>query len=237
MGDTDTKPRPCQGRIVSIDDVLPDTRIIRVKLDNKQRLNFQAGQYARLSFPGIEARPFSIASAPGQPYLEFHIRNTGRGVGAHVAEELKPGSEILIEAPFGTSHWRPSSRPLLALAGGLGIAPIKAILETHLKDVRHSPAHLYWGARDESQLYLDLFFRDLAKKNPRFSYIPVLSHDAGNSRFRTGFLGPALTEDHPSLEGFSIYMAGPPPMIEATLPLLLQKEAEKDFIFSDAWSP
>ena len=83
------QPHQYQGRITGIKDVLPDTRILKVTID-KQLFSFKAGQYILLSFPGVEPRPFSIAS-PGSPELEFHVKNSGRGIDTRVFADLKPG--------------------------------------------------------------------------------------------------------------------------------------------------
>ncbi len=238
------KSRQYTGRVVGVHDVSPDTRKLTVEIDNKQRLPFNAGQYVHLAVEGFEHRPFSIASAPHEPLLEFHVKSSGRGLSAHITEALQPGSPILLEGPLGISHWRPSdgtiTRPLLAIAGGLGIAPLKSIIEACLHDRSHPPVHLYWGARQRSQLYLDDYFRGLTRKYPRFSYIPVLSDDKndpsqGTDSYRTGLLGHAVAEDFETLSGMSIYMAGPAAMIDATVPLLLHKDAEEDYIFSDGF--
>ena len=237
--------RQYTGRIIGVHDVSPDTRKLTVEIDNKQRLPFSAGQYVHLALPGFDPRPFSIASPPHEPLLEFHVKSSaGRGGGkdslsAHIVEELAPGSPISLTGPLGSGHWRPEARPLLALAGGLGIAPLKSIIEACLHDRSHPPVHLYWGARQRSQLYLDDYFRALGKKYPRFSYIPVLSDEKNDSGFgahyRTGMTGAAVAEDFDTLAGISIYMAGPAAMIDATLPLLLHKGAEEDYIFSDGF--
>ena len=227
--------RQYTGRVIGVHDVSPDTRKLTVEIDNKQRLPFNAGQYVRLAVPGFEGRPFSIASAPHEPLLEFHIKSSGQGLSAHIVEVLQPGSPITLEGPLGVSHWRPAARPVLALAGGLGIAPLKSVIETCLHDRAHPPVHLYWGAKVRSQLYLDDYFRTLAKKYPRFSYIPVLSDEKNDPHYRTGLTGAAVAEDFETLSGVSIYMAGPAAMIETTLPLLLHKGAEEDYIFSDGF--
>jgi CDP-4-dehydro-6-deoxyglucose reductase/ferredoxin-NAD(P)+ reductase (naphthalene dioxygenase ferredoxin-specific) len=235
-----TSSRHYTGRVIGINDLSPDTRKLTVEIDNKQRLPFSAGQYVHLGVEGFEERPFSIASPPHEPLLEFHIKSTGRGLSAHIIDALKPGSPIALKGPLGSSQWRPEAlRPLLAVAGGLGIAPLKSIIETCLHDRSHPPVHLYWGARARPQLYLDDYFRALTKKYPRFSYIPVLSEEKDDPdsgpQYRTGFTGHAVAEDFETLAGLSIYMAGPGPMIEATLPLLLHKGAEEDYIFSDGF--
>ncbi|MBU6475069.1 MAG: hypothetical protein KGQ70_03810 [Alphaproteobacteria bacterium] len=233
-------PRPYTGRVIDVHDVAADTRRITVEIEGRQRLPFGAGQYMNLSVAGFEGRPFSIASAPHEALLEFHIKNSGHkngkpGLSAHIAETLKPGHAITLEGPLGNIRWRPdgASRPLLMLAGGLGIAPLKSIITACLHGAGHPPVHLYWGVRTREQLYLDGFFRGLAKRTPRFSYIPVLSDEKDPAPCRGGLIGHAVAEDFETLAGFSVYMAGPPVMIDATLPLLLHKNAEEDYIFSD----
>lgn len=231
-----TPPRLYTGRVIEIHDISPDTRKISVEIDNRQRLPFMAGQYVRLALPGFEERSFSIASPPHEDLLEFHIKNSGHGLSAHLTGALQPGSSIGIRGPLGDSHWRPTERPLLALAGGLGIAPLKSIIDSCLYNRSHPPIYLYWGARHSTQLYLDGHFRALGKKHPRFAYIPVLSEEKDRPHCRTGLAGSAAAEDFETLAGMSVYMAGPPAMIEATLPLLLQKGAEEDYIFSDGFT-
>lgn len=231
-----TDQRQYTGRVIDIHDVSPDTRKFTIEIDNRQRLPFTAGQYVRLTLPGFEDRPFSIASAPHEPLLEFHVKNSGQGLSSHIVGDMKPGSTVAIDGPHGVGHLRPGERPLLAVAGGLGIAPLKSIIDACLFDRAHPPIYLYWGTRHSGQLYLDDYFRALGKKHPRFSYIPVLSEEKEHPSCRTGMAGSAVTEDFETLAGMSIYMAGPRVMIDATLPLLLQKGAEEDYIFSDGFT-
>ncbi|HCS23890.1 MAG TPA: FAD-binding oxidoreductase [Alphaproteobacteria bacterium] len=229
-------PAALHARIVSVEDVMSDTRILRLELAQRQPFKFRAGQYAHLRLGDWPARPYSIASAPGDDFIEFHIRSAGQGgLSDALTSETRPGSEIIIEGPFGHSYWRGGARPLLALAGGLGVAPVKSILEAHLATAGAAPCHLYWGVRSEEQLYLDRHFRVLGQKHPHFSYIPVLSDAAVDARLRRGFVSDALAEDFSHIGDFDIYLAGPPPMVAATLPALLDLGADKERIFSDAW--
>ena len=225
-----------EARAFFIEDIAENTRILRFELNNGKKLNFRPGQYAVLEAPGIPPRPFSIASAPQRPYLEFHVKNSGHGVSSYLFNSLRIGSEVVLEAPLGDHYWRASDRPLLAIAGGVGIAPLKAVIEAQLEHAPKQETHLYWGVRDAAHLYLDKAFRDLKKAHPAFHYVPLLAKDAENTgNLRQLHAGPAILEDFTTLKGFDIYMAGPAAMVEATLPLLLERGAEKDFIFSDAF--
>ncbi|MBI1216080.1 MAG: hypothetical protein GC185_09720 [Alphaproteobacteria bacterium] len=229
-------PRLYTGRVTGIEDSSPDTRILRVTLDSAEPLKFRAGQYANIHAPGMEPRAFSIASSPHDPELEFHVKNSGRGISAYIFSALTRGAEVTLEAPFGRHYWRPLQKPLLALAGGVGIAPLKAIIETHLLEDAAAPVWLYWGVKTAKQLYLDSYFRRLAEQYPRFHYTPLLSDPpGGRSPLRTGTVGDALAVDFPNLTGCAVYMAGPAAMVDATLPRLLEKGAEREFIYSDAF--
>lgn len=222
-------------RTVDIEDDSSDIRIIRLEIENKTRLSFRPGQYVFLEVPGLEGRAFSIASTPDEQHLEFHVRNSGHGISAHITGDLHLGDALLVKGPFGKNTWQESDRPVLALAGGLGIAPVKSIIQAGLRSRQASPIHLYWGVRDENHLYLDPFFRDLTQKNKRFSYIPVLQENT-SGRFRQGLIHEPVLEDFDDLEGHDIYMAGPMGMIDAMIPQLLNHGAEKDRIFCDTFS-
>lgn len=220
--------------MATVEEIAADTRIYR--LDTGGPLPHRAGQYALLQADGFEPREFSIASPPEAGYFEFHIKATGRGgLSDHIFKTWRKGSDVTLVAPFGEHYWRPSPRPLLALAGGVGIAPLKAIIEAHFAYAKHSPAHLYWGVRDAAHLYLDNFFKGLSTRHPEFHYVPLLAQKSEGATQRTGYIAPALGADFPTLAGFNIYIAGPRAMIDATLPVLLGKGAEKEWLFSDSF--
>jgi len=227
-------PALYQAHVSSVEQITADTRILGLTLDGGKRLKYLAGQYALLQAEGFEPREFSIASAPHHDELEFHIKSTGRGISNHIFGNWSEGTKVKLQAPFGAHYWRPSTRPLLALAGGVGIAPLKAIIGAHFEHAPHAPAALYWGVRDEAHLYLDSSFITMAERNPAFSYVPLVAGEANEDR-RRGFIGPAVGEDFPDLSRHIIYMAGPAAMVHATLPALLEHGADKDFIFSDAF--
>ena len=60
----------------------------------------------------------------------------------YVAETLKVGDKVRVEGPFGASYLRESHRgPIIAVAGGSGMAPIKSIVERALQ--KALPQHIY----------------------------------------------------------------------------------------------
>lgn len=208
--------RRLECRVVGIADATHDIRILKLRIDAGGPFDYAAGQYAAVGFDGLPPRDFSMASPAGGPELEFHVRTIEGGtVSAFVRRALKPGDRVRVEGPHGTAYLRESHRgPILALAGGSGLAPIKAIVERALAIALPQPIHLYFGVRDERDLYLEDHFRRLAATEPKLSFVPVLSEPTGRTRRRTGFVADAVAADFRDLDGAKAYVAGPPVMVE-----------------------
>lgn len=172
-----------------------------------------------------------MASAPGAEHLEFHIRRVAGGaVTTHVLENLSVGDPVRISGPMGTAHYRAAhTGPMLLLAGGSGLAPIKAIVEAALAAGALQDLFVYFGARDERDIYLESHFQDLAARHGNLKFTVVLSEPDGPTERRTGFLAEAVAADFADLDGFKAYLAGPPVMVEsATIALTKMGLARRD---------
>lgn len=166
---------------------------------------WKAGQYVNIRFADFPPRAYSIANAPGA-LLEIHVRRGKGPVSAHVMETLKEGDTVLFTGPEGQSvygEW--IDGPVMALAGGLGIAPIRAIAEEAARRDFAKPFILYWSAASPCEHYIDGYFRALEEARGNFKFIPV-----------AGPIEPdriAGTLDDPGR--WNIFISGPPAMIGA----------------------
>jgi len=197
----------------------PARHLTVAKVESGAPFAFFAGQFARVRFDGERARDLSIASRPGARILEFHIRDLPRH-GASLFERLTPGMAVGVEGPFGTGYLREEFQgPILLIAGGSGIAPVKSIVETALAKGMRQPIHLYFGVRDEPDLYLESHFEQLARAHSNLRFVPVLSAEGAGAR-RRGLVGAAAAADFADLSGFKAYVFGPPPMVRETVTAL-----------------
>ena len=214
-----------------------DIRIVRLKIESGGPFDYSPGQYAQVTFPGLPPRDYSMATMPQGDMLEFHIRLVpGGAVTPYVQNDLKVGDPVRVEGPLGTAHLRDSHRgPILAVAGGSGLAPIKAIVEAALAGGAQQPIHLYFGVRAERDLYLEDHFGALAGKHPNLSFIPVLSEPDGPTDRRTGYLADAVAADFGDLDGFKAYLAGPPIAVETTVERLRAADMRRRDIHADAF--
>lgn len=112
----------------------PDTAVLTCRA-LQHPLRWRAGQYVSLEVPRHHPRVwrnYSVANAPkGDNVLEFHVRSPGAGwVSGALVRRVRPGELLRLAAPMGSMTLdRASDRDILCVAGGVGLAPIKALVE------------------------------------------------------------------------------------------------------------
>jgi naphthalene 1,2-dioxygenase ferredoxin reductase component len=224
-------------RVVELSHATHDIRVVRMKIESGGPYNFAAGQYASVQFAELPARDYSMANRPDDDVLEFHIRLLpGGAVTPHVAQVLKVGDAVKVVGPYGSSHLREKhTGPVLALAGGSGLAPIKSIVETALAQGAQQKITLYFGVRAERDLYLEDHFTALCRRHPNLDFIPVLSQAEAPTQRRTGFLADAVRADFHELDGAKAYLAGPPIMVETAMTALMEMGLRRQDCHADAF--
>lgn len=208
---------PC--RIEKMEKAAPDVMILQLRLPSVERLEYLAGQYVDIVQRGGRRRSFSLASAPSSDQrLELHIRHVPGGAFTdEVFSSFHEKTLLRIEGPLGGFFLREDSpRPILMLAGGTGFAPIKSMLMHLMERGFERSVHFFWGARRRADLYQHALVEAWQRDLDKFSYTPVLS-EAGDEQWThpRGWVHEALLAQYPQLAAYDVYMAGPPPMIEA----------------------
>ena len=186
-------------------------------VEGEPRLQWLPGQYLDVLLDDGRRRPFSIANGP-QPdgMIELHVRHVaGGGFTSRVADELAVGDTLHIEAPLGTFVAREDSeRPMIFVAGGTGIAPVKAIVEHFIELGTRRAMDVYWGVRRAADLYLLPQIDQWRRQARQLRFHAVLSEEGCASGLRLGLAHDAVLADHADLSKHDVYMSGPPAMIE-----------------------
>jgi CDP-4-dehydro-6-deoxyglucose reductase/ferredoxin-NAD(P)+ reductase (naphthalene dioxygenase ferredoxin-specific) len=224
-------------RVIELEDLTHDIKRVGLAIVSGGPFDFSAGQYAALRVASLPARDFSMANRPDEPVLEFHVRHMAGGAASrYIVRHLALGEAVRLEGPFGSAHLRNHhTGPVLAIAGGSGLAPIKSIVETALARGARQPIHLYVGMRDERDLYLEPHFTALAEAHSNLRFTPVLSEPSQATARRTGFVHDAIAADIGDLDGAKAYIAGPPAMVEAATAMLLERGMSRGDIHADAF--
>jgi ferredoxin-NAD(P)+ reductase (naphthalene dioxygenase ferredoxin-specific) len=220
---------PIDAEIVRLRHGRADVAILTLK--PLQPFSWRAGQYVQLGAPGFAPRFYSIANAPAGPDLlpEIHVRKAGNeGLSAWLVEQARPGAILSLAGPFGDlSIEAHDERPVLLIAGGLGIAPLKSLVERALQRTGGHEVVLVWGTNHEMDQYLRDYFHDLAVSDPRFRFISVTGQPVSH----------AIRSLFDDFSTYAIFLAGPPDMIVATKSLLETLEIEAERMNHDPLPP
>ena len=230
--------RRMQATIVAIDDPAPGVRRLRLRPESGEPFPFRPGQFAALTFAGLPARNYSFAGQPEDPELEFHIaREPGGQVSTHVHEQASPGDPVGVFGPLGHAYLRETDqRPILALASGTGLAPVKSIVERALACAPTRRIDLYIGARTSAHFYLLDHFGALAERSAALSVHRIVREPhAGDSAARTGTIAQALRGDGVRTSGRCVYAAGSPAMVDVCIQAAIELGAADDDCHADAF--
>lgn len=217
----------------------------QILLHPQSSMSFKAGQYLMVVMGEKDKRPFSIASSPcrHQGELELHIGAAEHNAYAHEVVEamktaLESGSEITIDAPHGDAWLKQESeRPLLLIAGGTGFSYVRSILDHCIAQNLTNEIHLYWGGRDERQLYAQQELEQIAEQHANVHFIPVIEQAPEGWLGKVGNVLQAIDQDFDSLAEYDIYIAGRFDMAGAAREqFTLNKNALAERMFADAYA-
>lgn len=223
-GAADMPLQQIEARVKSVSPMGGNMRLLNLQTPRTNRLRFLAGQSVSLALPGELTASCPVASCPcDDRNLQFHIRRRpGNAFAERVFEGLKNADMVRIDGPRGEFVLKEESqRPLLFIALETGFAPLKSLIEHAMALDAAESLHLYWIASGEGH-YLDNLCRSWSDALDNFSYTP-LTMDAVSPEddVLQGLLRQML-RDHPRLDHYDIYVAGPAPLANSVEYLLLE---------------
>jgi propane monooxygenase reductase subunit len=227
--------------VVSIEAVTHDMRHLVLRMIEPDEIKFFPGQYMDIAIPGTDAvRSFSMANTSSRKsgLLEFVIKVYPDGkFSEFLAEDLAEGDRLDITGPFGVFTLREGDNDLVFVGGGAGMAPILSLLRTLAERGLTRKATFFYGARTKKDLCFEAELRELEEKLPDFRYIPALS-EPGDEEWdgETGLITDVVKRHASDLRGAHAYVCGPPPMVEAALPLLATLGVEEKRIYYDKFT-
>jgi len=196
-----------------VDQVIPESATVvslRITGRHLDRLNARAGQFFLWRFLARgrwwEAHPFSLSAAPDGRSLRITVKQAGdfsSGIG-----QLPVGTAVLAEGPFGvfTDEIRRRDRVAL-IAGGIGITPIRALVEEMSGDLV-----LIYRVLHERDLVFHAELEELARNRGVALHYVIGDHRAPGCEH---LMSPEhLHQLVPDLEQREVYLCGPPAMAD-----------------------
>ncbi len=232
--ETASLPALWTAKVVQKFRITRDLAVIRLVTDTK--LRFAVGQYVEVEVPQRPKvwRNLSPAIPPNPAgELEFHVRAVPGGVvSAAIVGETRVGDTWYFAQGHGTLHIEPE-RPVLMVAGGTGLAPLRALLIEMSKRADTPATHIFYGMRYPGELYDLTVLRRIATTNPWLTITAVSEEtddpwwitsvatpEALGIDHRIGILADVVVEAGP-WEEHQVLIAGSPGMIATTRRRLL----------------
>jgi CDP-4-dehydro-6-deoxyglucose reductase, E3 len=228
---------PVLARVVALKRETDNVIRVTLRFPPFDKPDFRAGQFVGIRHSDGLDRSFSIANAPRDDgTIELHVgRLAGGSFTGHVFENLKLNDVLKVSGPHGNFIYSSQQRPAIFIAGGTGIAPVRAILEEIVRENHRPSAHVYWGSRIRSGFYIDRELRDLCACRTGIEYVPVLSEADGTWDGRTGLVHEAVLRDFTELSEFDVYASGSPAMVDAAHQALRARGVRPDRFFADSF--
>jgi NAD(P)H-flavin reductase len=225
------------GEVIGHELRTPTLAVLTVRTDKP--FTYHAGQHVSIQTARWHRvwRPFSVANAPREDgTLSFHIRAVPGGwVSTALVHHTQVGDLINLGPPQGTMTLAAESgNGLFCVAGGTGLAPIKALIEQAIRDstsARRRKIRLFLGVRTQSEFYdLPDLWR-LETGYPWLRITPAVSEEREYSGIR-GLLPDVIARHRPRL-GDDVYICGPSIMVQKSIKVLQRTGMRKLRIHTD----
>ena len=206
-----------KGQIRAINHLSETTTSFSIQLEPEPPLTFLPGQYVNLVVPdtGGQKRSYSFSSSPDAPEVSFLIRNTASGLlPTYMRDKAQVGAPLEFTGPMGSFYLREVRRPLLFLAGGTGLAPFLAMLETMSHTNSKYPVHLIYGVTNDPDLVLLDKLQEFRHQLPNFTFSSCVANEE-SSYPNKGYVTRYLESQHMHDGEVDAYLCGPPAMVDA----------------------
>ncbi|MCF4098369.1 NADH:ubiquinone reductase (Na(+)-transporting) subunit F [Maritalea mediterranea] len=198
----------------------------------------------------ITRRAYSIATRPkDRGKIVFNIRlavpppgsdtHIPPGIVSSYLFNLAPGDSIKVSGPFGDFGVQNTDREMVFIGGGVGMAPLRAMIHEQLAAGTARKISFWYGARSGTDIFYADEFDQLAAEYRNFSWTLALSEPMPDDQWTgaCGFIHEVVFRHylatHPAPEDCEFYLCGPPLMIQTVLAMLDSCGVEPAAIFND----
>jgi len=229
-----------RGKVTEVEVLTHDIKRFNIDLIEPKTISFKSGQYVVVEPVPGETRAYSIASIRRwENRISLEVKKVPNGLCSTYLHALHAGEELIFFGPYGEFYLRTNQSKVVCVAGGVGLAPMKSIIDEVLTEQKGRKVELYYGARTIDDMYDYERYIRLTKDYEDFKFYPALSdveeiitHPSGFI-FDSGFISSELSKRLVEGEDMEGYLCGPPIMIDTSIAVLRRKGIPSDRIYYD----
>lgn len=227
-------------RVFFIEETAPQVKVFRMEPVAGGIPSYKAGQFAFVHIldengSSREKRPYSIASAPSSPYLEFCIKNIG-GRMTGMLDKLAVGSVVGIDLPYGNFAYDGQQKVVL-IGGGSGIAPLVGILRDITAKKITGSFVLFNSAKSRDNVIYKKELEKLTETNPQIKAVITLTQETpGGWGGECGRIDESMIKRHVDvLTDYDWWICGPLPMVKGLKDCLVASDVDPKRIRVEGW--
>ena len=233
-------------RCSKIVDLTHDIKLFRFELHEPQEMDYVPGRYVQLLtpvYPGSKEevyRAYSIASDPAEKnVVELITRLVPGGIcTTWCFEHLQVGDGVRLNGPYGDFGLRAGEAPILFIAGGSGMAPIRNMLYDMRSKRSRRKAVYFFGVNEVHELFMTEQMREFERDLSDFRYVPVVARPGPEDKWEgeAGLVTEAVGRNISDASEYEAYLCGGPGMIDASIEVLKQLGMREENTFYDKFA-
>lgn len=196
--------------------------VLQLTVSFQGEFRFRPGQWVNFKFPEGVSRAYTIASAPQRPEAVQLCVRVGGGKGGEQLRQLEAGAEVAIEGPYGDFLLPEDTKPVVLLAGDVGIAPIRSIV-------------LYMIAEGDPRRPVVLYEPDQRNILYAGDFDPLAR--SGHIIHESGSIETLIERNRTTIKGASVMAAGFDPFLERVRKALQSIEIDPGILISETFGP
>lgn len=226
-----------------IRDLTHDIKEFRFRLTEPKEISYTPGQYIQLFTPIYDNneevyRAYSISSDPAEKNIvELVVRLVPGGIcTTYLFNHLTENDPVSFNGPYGEMHLSDTDAPMIFVAGGSGMAPIKCMLHEMKNRNIQRPATYFFGSNRVDELFYREEMKQFENDLHEFSFVPVVANPETEWSGETGLVTQPFSKLDRDLSGHEAYLCGSPGMIDAVVKTLTGMGIEEKNIFYDKFA-
>lgn len=219
-----------------------DTKTFILEADNDHGTNrlpkFLEGQYITLQIPiekGMYIRPYSLSSSLKEDYHITIKRVLNGKISTYFWNTVRIGDTFLARGPYGNFVYQPlrDSNHIMAIAGGSGIIPIKAIAQAIVEERISAKMTILYGAKTKDDLIFRTELNEFVKKSSNIQVVYILSEEKKDG-YEYGFITKELIEKYQET-AHSYFVCGTIPFYQSMNKILKSMDIPNKYIRHDSY--